>query len=1519
MYKNLFIFGFLLPILFAGLTFGQQGAPPLVPFQGDLHVCGDEVVGTPLAPNQANTQDRWNQPFPRQNGNSRRGNQPAGSNKTSTRPGMTRTPLPLAPTDCANGFILTFEDVESGTGVGFDDPTLSPCGGGLTLGEERISTVCAVFDYISSVIDMGAVNTSIYFESSEMDGTGALASASPLFDVGVSPGTNMGGYLRDHIVNGVDPNPTLPDAIIKFDFGTRFIDGEPLDIFPCTSCPDGALDLYTIMLHEATHALGFFSLINPLGNSMYSGLVTGPFSLYDENILNTASGNIINFSGTFVGPVIDLTSDGLTYFETGNTQEEPVFSPGGWDPGSSMSHFDHNRSVYNYVMRPSTSGGDDRLYTMSEIEVLIDLGYTMKAAVYTGTPAPNRYVIGTDDVGYVTTPGTMICVPALSNDTDPDGDAISYGNCGSGCTETPSDLTLLLGEGLAEIVGSDVCFTPEEWYAGPVVIKYCPTDGKYNTALVNTDNCTFIFIDVEGPCPGDPCNMVCNGNFENRVDNCVTSIGFSTLNACPNPNMANLCRTKGSPDIHARGCPGMSTPADWFDIPNSFHAGLAPLPGTDTWNAPDPDNNTFLAMLESTWGTNYTEGFSMQLTEPLTPGETYQVGFWASAKTKYNPSGGVAPADLVVGFTTTAPPSGGDATFNTPLDWYAPSNSPFFSDVVLNTTLKDDAGVWDYYTFDVTPTTAGLEYIVFESSLIVSGTFRNVIFIDDVSVKSPEPEILIKKIVDNPFPLPGETITYTIIISNMDPTEDATDLEIYDLLPAGVTYVSSTLSLPPSDHFIATLPAISSMSVTIEATVDLDAPIGVPITNCAYLTSGNSCLNTGEDNCADIVIKGTDIEVVKTLTSGPGPYSPGDLVTFDIVVENLGPFDANAVWVQEILPPEMTYISHTIAGPGSYVHPDFGIPLLPNGDQSTLSLTVQLNSLATCGTYTNCVNLISIAEEELVISNNSSCADVEVDFGALAVGFPVHPVGTHIEQAHGVENTDTSFYITGFHTQQIDFGYGPMISTGGKDAYVIKYGTCGIEWQHGEGSFQDEEGIAIMLHPITGRLYACGNFESSFNYQGVNLTGSGGYVVELNPATGMALWGKTIPGLRVEDLTVDEGTGRVAVTGALTGSTVFNATTYTSVGGTDMFVAVYDANGVELFADAYGSTADDAGKGVSFHPTGRLYMSGFLGSVPTGPFNATAPMWWGGTDGFVGRYAPTGSRMTGHYFLSQGDDSVNDIEVDFGSGQVYVVGNNGGYMVIPGGLFINSYGGQDAFAARLSGGMNGIWVKDFGGISPNDYGEAVALSGGRLFMSGGFQGTANFPGFPSPTLNSMSASDIFMATMSKNTGNPVNNIQSSPIGNDQTHCYDIVADAAGNGYIPGDFYQTTLLGVSMLTSLDGQMDAFVVRGDGNAGGIFYKAVTEEIAELAGSDPTRLSIYPNPTTGQLTIEQEIPSDTPVKISLTDTHGRTQILAEKGTFSGGKLNLDVSGRAAGLYFLTLEYAGKRQMEKVMLMHP
>ena len=125
----------------------------------------------------------------------------------------------------------------------------------------------------------------------------------------------------------------------------------------------------------------------------------------------------------------------------------------------------------------------------------------------------------------------------------------------------------------------------------------------------------------------------------------------------------------------------------------------------------------------------------------------------------------------------------------------------------------------------------------------VVGTFGS-----DASANGTFSQLTVTKTVDNTAPSPGDTVTFTVTISHASGSEfDAVDLQVTDTIPAGLTYVPGSASLPPDANAnplvfsIASLPLFDqqqpgSISFTFEATVDPTDACFTPITNSVTLT-----------------------------------------------------------------------------------------------------------------------------------------------------------------------------------------------------------------------------------------------------------------------------------------------------------------------------------------------------------------------------------------------------------------------------------------------------------------------------------------------------------------------------------------------------------------------------------------------------------------------------------------------------------------------------------------------------------
>ncbi len=275
-------------------------------------------------------------------------------------------------------FQVTYQDVEDGSGIGFDDPTQ---------GANRRARVDDALTYIAGVLGGGLGAPRVLFESSINDpGDNVLAYCGTSYRT--SPPGFQGGLMYEYITTGIDPT-SQPHGVATVNFGHNWYAG--------TGSPGPfQYDLMSVMIHEVTHALGFASLV--VNNTGASGIGARIYSIFDSFLVNGNNEALFNSQAYFIGTTNDLLGQngGIKFTGPEATAEyginPPIYAPNPWEPGSSISHW--ATSVSNAVMLPFYSYGQvRRVYLPFEIACLEDLGYDLGGAppdtpVPTETPEP---------------------------------------------------------------------------------------------------------------------------------------------------------------------------------------------------------------------------------------------------------------------------------------------------------------------------------------------------------------------------------------------------------------------------------------------------------------------------------------------------------------------------------------------------------------------------------------------------------------------------------------------------------------------------------------------------------------------------------------------------------------------------------------------------------------------------------------------------------------------------------------------------------------------------------------------------------------------------------------------------------------------------------------------------------------------------------------------------------------------------------------------------------------------------
>jgi hypothetical protein len=236
--------------------------------------------------------------------------------------------------------------------------------------------------------------------------------------------------------------------------------------------------------------------------------------------------------------------------------------------------------------------------------------------------------------------------------------------------------------------------------------------------------------------------------------------------------------------------------------------------------------------------------------------------------------------------------------------------------------------------------------------------------------------------------------------------------------------------------------------------------------------------------------------------------------------------------------------------------------------------------------------------------------------------------GAGTDQAHGVSATsDGGGIVAGRFQGSATFGATVLTSAGGSDAFVARVDATGAwTWATRAGGTSFAEALYVSPLPDGGAI-ATGRFEGTATFGATTLTSGGSYDVFVAriDSSGTWAWATRAGG------TSGAGTGGVSalpgggaiVTGDFNGTATFGTTTLASSGFSDAYVARISPTGTWTWATRAGGADGTYPWGVSALPAGGAIVSGFFAG--TASFGATDLTSLGGFDVFVARIGADGS------------------------------------------------------------------------------------------------------------------------------------------------------------------------------------------------------------------------------------------------------------------------------------------------------
>jgi uncharacterized repeat protein (TIGR01451 family) len=255
----------------------------------------------------------------------------------------------------------------------------------------------------------------------------------------------------------------------------------------------------------------------------------------------------------------------------------------------------------------------------------------------------------------------------------------------------------------------------------------------------------------------------------------------------------------------------------------------------------------------------------------------------------------------------------------------------------------------------------------------------------------PSADLEIVKSVSAPTVVAGDTLTYSIVVTNRGGST-AFDVEAADALPAGLEYVDHSTSSGAATCgweagtrtvrcTAAPLAPDASFAVDIDVRVDASFADGSVVSNTAGVTSTTPDPDP-DNNTSTVptdVVAEVDIAIDKTLVTSA--IVPGDTARYELVVTNAGPSDAQAVTVADTVPAGLT-ISGVLPSTGTCSH-------------DGVTLTCDLGTLAAGGSLIVLVDVSAAPDLTGTVTNTATATttttDIDPDNNSSTTVDPVEP------------------------------------------------------------------------------------------------------------------------------------------------------------------------------------------------------------------------------------------------------------------------------------------------------------------------------------------------------------------------------------------------------------------------------------------------------------------------------------------------------------------------------------------------
>jgi hypothetical protein len=412
---------------------------------------------------------------------------------------------------------------------------------------------------------------------------------------------------------------------------------------------------------------------------------------------------------------------------------------------------------------------------------------------------------------------------------------------------------------------------------------------------------------------------------------------------------------------------------------------------------------------------------------------------------------------------------------------------------------------------------------------------------------------------------------------------------------------------------------------------------------------------------------------------------------------------------------------------------------------------------------TGVFNLTSNGDRDVYIQKLDSAGQL---IWAKSVG------STGLDYGYNIMTDDNNnVYAVGYFHNTIDLnpnsGMQNATSNGNGDAFIIKLAPNGdFVWAKTIGGPSHDIFHAIRIDN-NGDIVIAGKYALTTDFDpgtGVfNLTSQNStydiFVLKLSNS-GDFIWAKSMGSTSGTDspafnLAID-ASNNIILTGEFVGTANFNPTgtfNLTSNGDRDVFVVKLDENGDFIWAESFGGTGEDIGRGIEADNYNNIYVAGYYsGTVDMDAGSSVENHTSNGLrDMFVNKLDVNGNLIWSKTFGGSGDDLLYSLRLD-DNNNAYSCGYYTGTVDFDPNTSVyncSNNGGVDMYVQKLNPNGDLIWVETIGGTD-NDVAIGVDITNkNEVYVSGYFKAIVDFDSSDSTMeLSSNGDMDIFILKLS---------------------------------------------------------------------------------------------------------------------------------------------------------------------------